>query len=223
MNNPDNQSDCNCPNGLRYDQCGHPKHHLSPVLCAEPGPLGGRCDMEKGHEGLHHGYLSEAGVEAMEAEADWPPCMNSGPLGGICLRERGHEGDHKLGWRRRPGECCCTDLVPLHPDCPVHALYRCTCTADVRSKQTCPVHQDRDPVEIRPDYYGGKHHPYEVFKVIRAWWPVATGPGVFFLGNALKYIRRAGQKEGSDSIEDLRKAITYLQNELEAIERERNA
>lgn len=37
----------------------------------------------------------------------------------------------------------------------------------------------------------------------------------FNLGNAIKYIWRAGQK--GDAIEDLRKAIFYLQDEIERL------
>jgi hypothetical protein len=37
----------------------------------------------------------------------------------------------------------------------------------------------------------------------------------FNLGNAIKYIWRAGQK--GDPVEDLRKAIFYLQDEIERL------
>jgi hypothetical protein len=37
----------------------------------------------------------------------------------------------------------------------------------------------------------------------------------FHLGNAVKYICRCGKKPGESSIQDLTKAIHYLQNELE--------
>lgn len=43
----------------------------------------------------------------------------------------------------------------------------------------------------------------------------------FCLGNAIKYIWRAGLK--SDAIEDLRKAIWYLEREVDRIERSRDA
>ena len=58
-----------------------------------------------------------------------------------------------------------------------------------------------------PAYYKGKDNPYEAIKVIDAWH---LG---FCLGNALKYIARAGYKE--DRIEDLKKAIWYLQHEID--------
>lgn len=37
----------------------------------------------------------------------------------------------------------------------------------------------------------------------------------FSLGNAVKYIARAGKKAGADPIEELRKAAWYLQHEIE--------
>ena len=59
--------------------------------------------------------------------------------------------------------------------------------------------------EIRPDYY--KSGGMEAFDVIDAF---DLG---FNLGNAFKYIARAGKK--NDKIEDLRKAVTYLNREIE--------
>lgn len=62
---------------------------------------------------------------------------------------------------------------------------------------------------IRPAHYGGRNNPYEVFKVIREW------ELNYFLGNALKYIRRAGKKDPSKHIEDLEKAIEHIQTEID--------
>ena len=59
-----------------------------------------------------------------------------------------------------------------------------------------------------PDHYGGKENPYEAIKVIEAW---NLG---FCLGNAVKYISRAGKKDKSKVIEDLEKAVWYLQREI---------
>lgn len=61
--------------------------------------------------------------------------------------------------------------------------------------------------QIRPDYYGGPDDPFEPVKIINA------RNLNFNLGNALKYILRAGLK--GDAIEDLRKALTYLQFEID--------
>ena len=57
-----------------------------------------------------------------------------------------------------------------------------------------------------PAHYGGAANPYEAIKVIEAW-----GLG-FCLGNALKYISRAGKK--GSLVEDLEKARWYLDREI---------
>ena len=58
-----------------------------------------------------------------------------------------------------------------------------------------------------PPHYGGADNPYEAIKVIEAW---ELG---FHLGNAVKYICRAGKK--GVALEDLRKAAWYLNREVE--------
>lgn len=65
--------------------------------------------------------------------------------------------------------------------------------------------------EIRPDYY--KSGGMEAFDVIDAY------DLNFNLGNAFKYIARAGKK--GDKVEDLRKAVTYLNREIEKEEKAR--
>lgn len=59
-----------------------------------------------------------------------------------------------------------------------------------------------------PLHYGGEDNTYEAIKVIEAW-----GLG-FNLGNAIKYISRAGKKNPDKTIEDLQKAIWYLNREI---------
>lgn len=59
-----------------------------------------------------------------------------------------------------------------------------------------------------PPHYGGGDAVYETIKVIDAW-------GLSFgLGNAVKYISRAGKKPGVDALTDLEKASWYLQYEI---------
>ena len=60
-----------------------------------------------------------------------------------------------------------------------------------------------------PLHYKGKDNPYEAIKVIDAW---NLG---FSLGNAVKYIGRAGAK--GDKVEDLQKAIWYIQHEIDGL------
>lgn len=69
-----------------------------------------------------------------------------------------------------------------------------------------------DSVE-HPTYYGGKDNPYEVIKVIDDW-----GLG-FKLGSAVKYIARAGKKNPTTEIQDLKKAVFYINHTIEELER----
>lgn len=70
-----------------------------------------------------------------------------------------------------------------------------------------------------PVHYGGKDNPYEAIKVIEAW------DLNFNLGNCLKYICRLDKKpdEGltkdEKTLEDLNKALWYLQREIERVKR----
>jgi hypothetical protein len=55
-----------------------------------------------------------------------------------------------------------------------------------------------------PPHYGGANDPFEPIKVILAW-------GLdFCVGNAVKYIARAGKKPGESKVDDLKKARWYL-------------
>ena len=63
-----------------------------------------------------------------------------------------------------------------------------------------------------PAHYGGDT-PYEVIKVLEAWELDKS----FCLGNAVKYIARAGKKH-DNVIEDLKKAAWYLNREITKLE-----
>lgn len=62
-----------------------------------------------------------------------------------------------------------------------------------------------------PDHYGGENNMYEAIKVIEAW---DLG---FHLGNAIKYISRAGKK--GDAIEDLEKAKWYIERQIKNLKK----
>lgn len=64
-----------------------------------------------------------------------------------------------------------------------------------------------------PAYYGGKDNPYEAIKVIDAWHLD------FCLGNAVKYISRAGKKDPQTEIQDLEKAMWYIQHRINQLKR----
>lgn len=61
-----------------------------------------------------------------------------------------------------------------------------------------------------PSHYGGADNPHEPFKVIEYY-----GLG-FHLGNAIKYILRAPNKEAE--LEDLKKARWYLDRAITRME-----
>ena len=65
-----------------------------------------------------------------------------------------------------------------------------------------------------PDHYQfGKNNEYEAIKVIEAW-------GLdFHLGNTVKYISRAGIKDRDKELQDLKKALWYLQRRIDNLEK----
>ena len=63
-----------------------------------------------------------------------------------------------------------------------------------------------------PDHYKfGNGDKYEVIKVIEAW------DLDFHMGNTVKYIARAGKKDPTKELEDLTKAMWYLQRKIDNI------
>lgn len=65
------------------------------------------------------------------------------------------------------------------------------------------------PNATRPEHYGGESNPHEPIKIIEHY-----GLG-FHLGNAIKYILRAGAKHGESKEKDLKKAIWYIERYLQ--------
>lgn len=65
-----------------------------------------------------------------------------------------------------------------------------------------------------PQHYGGEHDVYEAIKIIEHY---KFG---FCIGNALKYILRAGKKDESKYIEDLEKAQWYLNRKINQLKKE---
>lgn len=82
-----------------------------------------------------------------------------------------------------------------------------TCRKKTDGIQGCKLQCQSDNIE-HPSHYGGKDNPYEAIKVIKAH------KLNFSLGNAVKYILRAGKKENNAKADDLKKAIWYLIDEL---------
>jgi hypothetical protein len=64
-----------------------------------------------------------------------------------------------------------------------------------------------------PNHYGGVENIYEAIKVIEAW------DLDFHLGNTVKYISRAGKKDSDKELQDLKKALWYLQRKIDNLEK----
>ena len=62
-----------------------------------------------------------------------------------------------------------------------------------------------------PAHYGGKDNTYEVIKVCEAWGLDKDA----YLFNVVKYVARAGKKDAAKELEDLKKAIFYLNRKVE--------
>lgn len=90
-------------------------------------------------------------------------------------------------------------------------------------RQVCPICEaDITPIipnvarenlgfdPIKPSYYNDtKITP---FNVIDDW------SLNFYLGNAIKYIKRAGKKDGNSRLQDLKKVREYIEHEIKAEE-----
>jgi hypothetical protein len=74
------------------------------------------------------------------------------------------------------------------------------------------VSEDKEMVN-HPNHYGGEDNVYEAIKVIDAWGL----DNDFYLGNAVKYLSRAGKKD--DTVQDLKKAIWYIEKKIEKLEK----
>lgn len=64
-----------------------------------------------------------------------------------------------------------------------------------------------------PNHYGGENNLYEVIKVCEAWGLDKDA----YLFNVVKYIARAGKKNTNTEIEDLSKAVFYLERRIKLL------
>lgn len=67
-----------------------------------------------------------------------------------------------------------------------------------------------------PGHYGGEDNVYEVIKVCEAW----SLDNDAYLFNVVKYVARAGKKDSSKELEDLRKAAFYLNRKIQNLEKQ---
>lgn len=66
-----------------------------------------------------------------------------------------------------------------------------------------------------PQHYGGADNPYEVIKVCEAWELDKDA----YLFNVVKYVARAGKKDKTKEVEDLKKAAFYLDRKIKNLEK----
>ena len=69
-----------------------------------------------------------------------------------------------------------------------------------------------------PKHYGGADNPYEVIKVCEAWELDKDA----YLFNVVKYVARAGKKDPQKELEDLKKAVFYLERKIKNLQNETN-
>lgn len=65
-----------------------------------------------------------------------------------------------------------------------------------------------------PEHYGGKDNVYEVVKVCEAWDLDKDA----YLFNVIKYVARSGKKNPEKEIEDLKKAMFYLDRKIKNLD-----
>jgi hypothetical protein len=114
-----------------------------------------------------------------------------------------HPGDKSWGSKSNiPNECQCA-LDSMHEG--DHAV--------VGNWASLSFQQPEQPEQVNhPNHYGG-NTVYEVIKVLSAW-----GLG-FLLGNTVKYVARAGKKDPTKLLEDLKKGRFYLDYAIQRLER----
>ena len=82
------------------------------------------------------------------------------------------------------------------------------------SKELLPVSNES---VNHPNHYGGESNTYEVIKVCEAWDLDKDA----YLFNVVKYVARAGKKNASKEIEDLEKALFYLNRKIQNLKNEK--
>ena len=66
-----------------------------------------------------------------------------------------------------------------------------------------------------PSHYGGAENVYEVIKVCEAWELDKDA----YLFNVVKYVARAGKKDPQKELEDLKKALFYLDRKIKNLQK----
>ena len=106
----------------------------------------------------------------------------------------------------------------MDKECVCGANVLCMCPPPkIEQVNNMPGHRNPPPPPEKeqvnhPKHYGGQNNPYEAIKVIDAW---DLG---FSLGNTVKYISRAGKKDPDKELQDLKKALWYLEHHIKTLE-----
>lgn len=74
------------------------------------------------------------------------------------------------------------------------------------------MRNDKEMVN-HPAHYGGDANVYEVVKVCEAWGLDKDA----YLFNVVKYVARAGKKDSNSELQDLKKALWYLNRRIERL------
>ena len=82
-----------------------------------------------------------------------------------------------------------------------------------RNGGTKKMNSNNEMVE-HPSHYGGENNPYEVIKVCEEWGLDKDA----YLFNVVKYVARAGKKDVLKEVEDLKKAMFYLDRKIKNLE-----
>ena len=86
-------------------------------------------------------------------------------------------------------------------------------TIYLKNIKTIKMVSENKEMVNHPSHYGGEDNVYEAIKVIDAWGL----DNDFYLGNAVKYLSRAGKKD--DTVQDLKKAIWYIEKKIEKLQK----
>lgn len=78
-----------------------------------------------------------------------------------------------------------------------------------------PLEKTTDEMVNHPQHYGGENNTYEVIKVCEAWGLDKDA----YLFNVVKYVARAGKKDSENIVQDLKKAIWYLDRRIQNLEK----
>lgn len=77
------------------------------------------------------------------------------------------------------------------------------------------VNKMKNEMVNHPNHYGGADNPYEVIKVCEVWGLDYDA----YLFNVVKYVARAGKKDPTKELEDLKKAAFYLDRKIKKLEK----